>query len=74
MTDTLLVTLRRCPIPNGAFHYMFVDHRDRAGFLPADALPSALIETIVAEVTPVGSGPWPQWTATALLPFHPSAA
>jgi len=74
MTDTLLVTLRRRPIPNGTFHYMFVDHRDRAGFIPADVLPSALIETIVAEVRPVASNPWPRWAAISLLPFHPNAA
>lgn len=73
MSDSLFVTLRRRPIPDGTFHYMFVDHRDRAGFIPADALPNTLIETIVAEITPVASHPWPRWTATALLPFHPNA-
>ena len=50
MTEALLVTLRRRPIPNGGYHFMFVDHRDRAGFVPADQVPRIVGDTVVADV------------------------
>lgn len=73
MTEALLVTLRRRPTPNGGYHFIFVDHRDRAGFVPADQVPRIVGDTVVAEVTPVPSKNWPQWTAKAVLPFYPTA-
>jgi hypothetical protein len=57
MAHTLLVTLQRRPAPNGGHHFMFVDHRDRAGFIDADQVPSSLVETIVAEVCPLPAYP-----------------
>lgn len=74
MSDTLLVTLRRRPKPNGGYHFMFVDHRNRAGFVPADQIPSLVGDTVVAEVRPLPSQHWPRWTAAAVLPFYPPAA
>jgi hypothetical protein len=74
MTDTFLVTLHRRPTPNGGYHFMFVDHRDRAGFVPADQVPSIVGDVVVAEVTPAPSKHWPRWSAKAVLPFYPTAA
>lgn len=74
MTQTLLVTLRRRPAPNGGYHFMFVDHRDRAGFISADQVPSIVGDVIVAEVTPAPSRHWPRWSAKTVLPFYPTAA
>lgn len=73
MTDTMLVTMHRRPIAKGGCHFMFVDHRDRAGFVPADQLPS-VGDVVVVEVTPVPSRDWPRWSAKAVLPFYPTAA